>query len=120
MKHNLSNAADTAILSLLVAVNHETWHFLQLYVTDDDIVQTSASISRAFALMQQFGLLLAQPSLCSPFESATWQNPLYKDARLILQYTTFVEIMVPMFNMNFFTSKVIATLEHAETGVFIT
>jgi len=89
---------------------------LQLYVTDDDIVQTSASISRAFALMQQFGLLLAQPSLCSPFESATWQNPLYKDARLILQYTTFVEIMVPMFNMNFFTSKVIATLEHAETG----
>lgn len=90
--------------------------YKQLYVTDDDIVQTSASISRAFALMQQFGLLLAQPSLCSPFESATWQNPLYKDARLILQYTTFVEIMVPMFNMNFFTSKVIATLEHAETG----
>jgi hypothetical protein len=89
---------------------------VQLYVTDDDIVQTSASISRSFALMQQYGLLLAQPSLCSPFESATWQNPLYKDARLILQYTTFVEIMVPMFNMNFFTSKVIATLEHAETG----
>lgn len=90
--------------------------YKQLYVTDDDIVQTSASISRAFALMQQYGLLLAQPSLCSPFESATWQNPLYKDARLVLQYTTFVEIMVPMFNMNFFTSKVIATLEHAETG----
>lgn len=90
--------------------------YKQLYVTDDDIVQTSASISRSFALMQQYGLLLAQPSLCSPFESATWQNPLYKDARLILQYTTFVEIMVPMFNMNFFTSKVIATLEHAETG----
>ena len=93
------------------------WIVVQLYVTDDDIVQTSASISRSFALMQQYGLLLAQPSLCSPFESATWQNPLYKDARLILQYTTFVEIMVPMFNMNFFTSKVIATLEHAETGM---
>lgn len=93
---------------------------VQLYVTDDDIVQTSASISRSFALMQQYGLLLAQPSLCSPFESATWQNPLYKDARLILQYTTFVEIMVPMFNMNFFTSKVIATLEHAETGMPLT
>lgn len=93
------------------------WIVVQLYVTDDDIVQTSASISRSFALMQQYGLLLAQPSLCSPFESATWQNPLYKDARLILQYTTFVEIMVPMFNMNFFKSKVIATLEHAETGM---
>lgn len=66
--------------------------------------------------MQQYGLLLAQPSLCSPFESTTWQNPLYKDARLILQYTTFVEIMVPIFNMKFFTSKVIDTLEHAETG----
>lgn len=66
--------------------------------------------------MQHYGLLLAQPSLCSPFESATWQNPLYKDARVILQYTTFVEIMVPIFNMNFFTSKVIDTLEHAETG----
>ena len=98
-----------------VVVDNAFW--LQLYVTDDDIVQTSASISQAFALMQQYGLLLAQPSLCSPFESATWQNPLYKDARLVLQYTTFVEIMVPMFNMNFFTSKVIATLEHAETGM---
>ena len=88
----------------------------QLYVTDDDIVQTSQTISRAFALMHEYGLLLAQPSLCSPFESATWQNPLYKDARLVLQYTTFVEIMVPIFNMHFFVSKVIDTLEHAETG----
>ena len=89
---------------------------VQLYVTDDDIIQTSQTISRAFALMQQYGLLLAQPSLCSPFESTTWQNPLYKDARLILQYTTFVEIMVPIFNMHFFVSKIIDTLEHAETG----
>lgn len=66
--------------------------------------------------MQQYGLLLAQPSLCSPFESTTWLSPLYKDARVILQYTTFVEIMVPIFNMKFFTSKVVDTLEHAETG----
>ena len=66
--------------------------------------------------MQEYGLLLAQPSLCSPFESTTWLNPLYKDARVILQYTTFVEIMVPIFNMKFFTSKVVDTLEHAETG----
>ncbi|KAL3156378.1 hypothetical protein ABBQ38_000692 [Trebouxia sp. C0009 RCD-2024] len=90
--------------------------YQQLYVTDDDIVQTSHTISRAFALMQQYGLLLAQPSLCSPFESTTWLNPLYKDARVILQYTTFVEIMVPIFNMKFFTSKVVDTLENAETG----
>ena len=73
-------------------------------------------MSKTFALMEQYGLLLAQPSLCSPFESQTWQNPLYKDPRVVLQYTTFVEIMVPLFNMDFFTSKVVATLEHAETG----
>ena len=34
----------------------------------------------------------------------------------MLHYTTFVEIMVPMFEMQFFVSKVVRTLEHAETG----
>ena len=90
--------------------------FLQLYVTDDDIAQTAASISQAFAVMQQYDLQLAQPSLCSGYESATWQPPLYRDPRMVLQFTTFIEIMVPMFSMEFFTSQVIATLENAETG----
>lgn len=89
---------------------------LQVYVTDDDIAQTAASMSRSFAVMQQHGLQLAQPSLCSGFESHTWQPPLFRDPRVMLQFTTFVEIMVPMFNMEFFTSKVIETLENAQTG----
>ena len=66
--------------------------------------------------MQLYGLKLAQPSLCSSFESQTWQGPLFKDSRTVLHYTTFVEIMVPMFEMQFFVTKVVRTLEHAETG----
>ena len=89
---------------------------MQLYVTDDDIAQTAASMSRAFSLMQHYGLQLAQPSLCSWFESHTWQPPLFRDPRIVMRFTTFVEIMVPMFNMEFFTSQVVATLENAETG----
>ena len=89
---------------------------LQVYVTDDDIIQTTDIVNRAFAEMQLYGLKLAQPSLCSSFESQTWQGPLFKDPRTVLHYTTFVEIMVPMFEMQFFVSKVVRTLEHAETG----
>ena len=89
---------------------------LQLYVTDDDIAQTAASMSTAFAIMQYYGLQLAQPSLCSWFESHTWQQLLFSDPRIIVRFTTFVEIMVPMFSMQFFTSQVVATLENAETG----
>lgn len=87
-----------------------------MYVTDDDIIQTTDIVNRAFAEMQLYGLKLAQPSLCSSFESQTWQGPLFKDPRTVLHYTTFVEIMVPMFEMQFFVSKVVRTLEHAETG----
>ena len=87
-----------------------------MYVTDDDIIQTTEIVNRAFAEMQLYGLKLAQPSLCSSFESQTWQGPLFKDSRTVLHYTTFVEIMVPMFEMQFFVTKVVRTLEHAETG----
>lgn len=90
--------------------------WLQVYVTDDDIIQTTDIVNRAFAEMDMYGLKLAQPSLCSSFESQTWQGPLFKDPRTVLHYTTFVEIMVPMFEMQFFKSKVVRTLEHAETG----
>lgn len=93
---------------------------MQVYVTDDDIIQTSEIVDKAFAEMKQYGLKLAQPSLCSSFESQTWQGPLFKDPRVVLHYTTFVEIMVPMFEMEFFVTKVVRTLEHAETGTATT
>ncbi len=87
-----------------------------VYVPDDDILQTTATINSVFNIHAQHGLLLSQPVLCSWLESHTASWDMIKGPTTVLRYTNFVEIMVPLFSMAVFNSTVINTMSHAETG----
>ena len=75
-------------------------------------------VYREYILDPEISLALEPCCLCSSYESAIWQPPLYKDPRMVLQFTTFVEIVVPMFSKELFTLQVVATVGNAETGAF--
>ena len=95
---------------------HST-HWLQVYVPDDDIVQLGSSINRAFDVQEVYGLELAQPSLCSRVESDSVHGQgMYMEGPTVLRYGTFVEIMVPLFSMNFFKGNVTDTLSTSASG----
>lgn len=80
---------------------------LQVYIPDDDIVQHSRAISRAFDIQEMYKLDLAQPAMCSTVESDSVHGiGMYMEASSVLRYGTFVEIMVPLFSMNFFKGDV--------------
>ena len=91
--------------------------FTQVYVPDDDIVQLSSSINRAFDIQQVYGLQLAQPALCSRIESETIHvTGMWMESPTVLRYTTFIEIMVTLFSMEFFKGNVTKTLATADSG----
>ena len=90
---------------------------MQVYVPDDDIVQLSSSINRAFDIQQVYGLQLAQPALCSRIESETIHvTGMWMESPTVLRYTTFIEIMVTLFSMEFFKGNVTKTLATADSG----
>lgn len=89
---------------------------LQVYIPDDDIIQTTAIINSIFDIQARYSLDLCQPSLCSPTESYTWTVGLWKELPTVLRYTTFIEVMVTQFSMDFFLSDVVDTLRYAESG----
>lgn len=90
---------------------------MQIYIPDDDIIQLPATINRAFDIQEVYGLELAQPTLCSRIESETVHGVgLYKEGPTVLRYVTFVEIMVPMFSMEFFKGHVVDTLATSASG----
>lgn len=92
-------------------------HDMQVYIPDDDIIQLPSSISRAFDIQEIYGLELAQPTLCSRIESQTVHGVgLYKEGPTVLRYVTFVEIMVPLFSMDFFKGHVVNTLATSASG----
>ncbi|DBB15097.1 TPA: hypothetical protein ACH3X3_004108 [Trebouxia sp. C0006] len=96
--------------------NEYQHRYSMVYVPDDDILQTTATINRVFNIHAQHGLLLSQPVLCSWLESHTASWDMVKGPTTVLRYTNFVEIMVPLFSMSVFNSTVISTMSHAETG----
>jgi len=88
-----------------------------VYIPDDDIVQLSSSIDRAFDIQEVYGLDLAQPSLCSRIESDSVHGQgMYMESPTVLRYGTFVEIMVPLFSMDFFKGNVTDTLSTSASG----
>ena len=87
-----------------------------MYIPDDDIIQTTAIINSIFDIQARYSLDLCQPSLCSPTESYTWTVGLWKEVPTVLRYTTFIEVMVTQFSMDFFLSDVVDTLRYAESG----
>lgn len=69
-----------------------------------------------FEVFHAYGLLLAQPSLCpSPFRATYWRY-LHQHPASVLRFITFVEIMAPVFEMNFFQGLVRPTLYNAFAG----
>ena len=91
---------------------------MQIYIPDDDIVQLSSSINKAFDVQEVYGLDLAQPALCSRIESESIHKVgMYMEASTVLRYGTFVEIMVPLFSMDFFKGNVTYTLSTSSSGV---
>ena len=95
---------------------HYQHRYQTVYIPDDDILQTTATINSIFDIHQQYGLLVSQPVLCSWLESHTASWDMVKTATTVLRFTNFVEIMVPVFNMAVFNTTVIDTMAHAETG----
>ncbi len=88
-----------------------------MYIPDDDIVQLSSSIDRAFDIQEVYGLDLAQPSLCSRIESDSVHGQgMYTESPTVLRYGTFVEIIVPLFSMDFFKGNVTDTLSTSAPG----
>ncbi len=83
-------------------------------------MQLSSSINRAFDIQEVYGLELAQPSLCSRIESDSVHGQgMYMESPTVLRYGTFVEIMVPLFSMDFFKGNVTATLSTSASGASV-
>ena len=97
--------------------NEYQHRYNMVYVPDDDILQTTATINSVFDIHAHYGLLISQPVLCSWLESHTASWDMVKGPTTVLRYSNFVEIMVPLFSMSVFNSTVISTMSHAETGV---
>lgn len=87
-----------------------------MYIPDDDILQTTTIVDRAFSIHKQYNLAVSQPVLCSWMESHSASWDIVKSATTVLRYTNFVEIMVPLFSMDVFRDMVIPTIAFAETG----
>lgn len=69
-------------------------------------------------MQEAYGLDLAQPTMCSQVEADTIHGMgMYKEAPTMLRYGTFVEIMVPLFSMDFFKRDVTNSLSTASSGV---
>lgn len=63
---------------------------------DDDLAATTDTLNRMFALFHGFALSLAQPALTRD-SYYTWKD-LLEQPGCILRYTSFVEVMAPLFD----------------------
>ena len=73
---------------------------------------------RMFAMMAEYDLVLAHPSICSDLESQAHLNDLLKrQPTNRLRYTMAVDILAPLFHMPFFQDSVIPTLQNATYGM---
>ena len=90
--------------------------YQMVYVPDDDILQTTATINSVFNIHKQHDLLISQPVLCSWMESHSAPWDMVKRPTSVLRFVNFVEIMVPLFSIVVFNSTVISPMAHADTG----
>lgn len=68
------------------------------FMPDEDILLTSDDINKIFALMYDFGIDLAQPSIeKSDVSFLSWEQFVHKDGLDII-YTDFIEVMCPCFS----------------------
>ena len=65
------------------------------FLLDDDIIISTEEVNRLFAIMREYHLKIAQPSLVMSYYTYrhTAYHPFY-----VLRYTNFVEMMMPCFS----------------------
>jgi len=84
-------------------------------IPDDDLVMNADIISSTFRVFHNHNLTLAQPSLYMPCSYTAWPL-LYQQTSNLLRYTSFVELMTPIFTTPFFNATVRETTEEADVG----
>jgi hypothetical protein len=97
----LAHIPKTKKFRLLYDLLHEgspLWDYETIWLPDDDLLASGASLNIMFHLFRKFGMDLAQPSLlagegCYPNHEVTIQRP-DSDVR----HEPFVEIMCPLFS----------------------
>jgi hypothetical protein len=77
-----------------------------LMLPDDDLEMDTCTINTVFRLMEQYDILIAQPSVCEGPASGTWRPLLHQRVQYQLRFTTFVEIMSPAFRMDFYNDVI--------------
>ncbi|GAB4822225.1 hypothetical protein N2152v2_009271 [Parachlorella kessleri] len=85
-------------------------------VADDDLDMDTCVISRAFDVFHEYGLLMAQPSICRrPGVHSNWEL-LYQRPSFVLRFTSFVEIMAPIFDMDLYNGLIAPSCYNAHFG----
>jgi len=82
-------------LADFVANQHWLWSYDYIWMPDDDLMTGWADINRMFGICAEYDLLLAQPALAP--ESFVNQPITQRIDRFVLRFTSFVEIMAPVF-----------------------
>ncbi|GAB4813813.1 hypothetical protein N2152v2_000859 [Parachlorella kessleri] len=90
-----------------------------VWLADDDLIMDTRSLNSFFAIMKQYDLLLAQPSVCQGTQevpSASNMEAAHQQAGNLLRYHTLVEIMGPAMRMDFFHSVYRHVINASHTG----
>lgn len=87
------------------------WHAIAtqyeyIMLPDDDLGMDTCTINAVFELMRRYDVLLGQPSVCEADKPGTWRPELHQRIQYELRFTTFVEVMAPVFRMDFFDEVV--------------
>ena len=67
-----------------------------VWLCDDDIMTSWATINRMFALFEQYALLLAQPALT--LDSYFARHITLQQADYLMRFTNYAEVMAPVFS----------------------
>ena len=89
---------------------------LQVYIPDDDMALTAASISLLFDFQSRFSLDLVQPMPCSPSSPCTPGSFMFQQPASALRHVGWVNVTVPTFSMEFLLDVVVPTLQQNQPG----
>jgi hypothetical protein len=83
-------------LASLLGSETVPWGYDHVWMPDDDLMAGWADINLMFALCAEYDLMLAQPSLAM---DCFINHPItQRDPRMLMRFTSFVEIMAPVFS----------------------
>lgn len=111
------------VLKAAMRMYPKEWEHMQskykaIMIPDDDVLMDTCTINRAFELFHAYNLLMAQPSLCAEYRSSTWYPLVYQSSPSlsVMRLVTFVEIMAPIYQMEYFSHVIAPSLYNAFSG----